>query len=370
LFRTILVLIDTMEILDNLDRQIEAIAQGSHPAESKTTYTLGELMNLKLNEDAWLVENLLRRTGITVLAGLPDTGKSLLTLQFMLHLQRNDNDVFGLALHPMHGRALLVSTEDMATDLKERIEKMSKRLQPEVEKEDALLFCFPEDMSIDTVCASIRDAIGSKSVDLIAIDALGDIIDGMENNNTDVRRTLAPLHRIAVEFNTQVLLVHHVRKSANGLAPDAAHVQGAGAIVAKARCALMLTKEADGSRYLSVVKGNQISESIKRESMQLDFDEDSLTCEFNGVHKSRDLIGIATTSTRAKVDWTTVFRDNEPTLARSSLIHRMQAQGVSMATAQRRLEGLRRTEHGIYANPNFSHSQLPDSKEDEKIASS
>jgi RecA-family ATPase len=201
----------------------------------------------------WLWPERVPMNAITVLAGDPGLGKSLLTIRLAAKLTRGD-----LMEHPVN--VLMLSAEDsLAHTVRPRLEAAGAdigRVHFGSMNRDGLdtSILLPSDV------AELSRLVAEKDVGLVVIDPLmahlGGAIDSWKDQT--VRQALAPLHRMAEHTGTAVLVVAHLNK---GQSTDPLQrLGGSIGIPAAARSVLLLGRDPDepedDRRVLAHAKSN------------------------------------------------------------------------------------------------------------------
>ena len=78
----------------------------------KDEWTLEELLHLNITEIPFLVEKLIPKDTLVVLAGQSEIGKSTLYTQLAIAIVRGDNEFLECKLNAIHKRVLVIRTED------------------------------------------------------------------------------------------------------------------------------------------------------------------------------------------------------------------------------------------------------------------
>lgn len=228
--------------------------------------TASEILALGVIETPMLVENLLQQKGMACLTGSSDGGKSFLGL-FLGSILCGDNDnIFGYKINRTTGSVIVVCTEDSAEDICVRLTKFSKLHKIDTDK---LRFIF-ETSNLPT---KLKSELKRKPADLVIMDTFGDLFSKNLNDSIAVRQFLKPYKELANDFNCLFLFNHHIGKGKeNNATPSKNDVLGSQGIESACRTVLMLRKNNDGKRVLTVVKGNHISEEYKNKGIVLTFD--------------------------------------------------------------------------------------------------
>lgn len=192
----------------------------------------------------WLVEGLVARGFLTMIAGEPGAGKSMLTQTVAEALVEGRETVAGMALQPRrvvvgpcdaekcdgatavhndddgtHGhlvndtRALILDAENGENIIQERAQKQG------LTKDDAARYVvaasdgfdiYKDRAVLDGILADHRNA--GTPVDLIVIDSMTSMWFGNENVVDQVSPMLKYLNKTAKDFDCGILLIHHTDK--------------------------------------------------------------------------------------------------------------------------------------------------------------
>ena len=249
----------------------------------KTLYTAEELVLLAgTSKVDFLWDNFLPRTGVALLVGQPDTGKSQFAKQLSAFIANRQSNFLGFELSPNHGRAIYVSTEDGEQPTGTGIALQNKRLG--FSNNHNFLVKFLWDENLDQLLEGLGQTFNTQPYDLVTIDAFGDIFEGADSNsNVAMRKIAHKLHGFAQQHECCVLLVHHLNKAGYGASPSQKHVQGGSGLTQKVRSVMQLSSSNGNSRKFSVTKGNYTPKQYKDNWLELDFDEESLVFTTEGV---------------------------------------------------------------------------------------
>lgn len=240
----------------------------------KIVYNWTDLEELDTTCD-FLLDGFFPRMGVGLLAGVPDSGKSMLVRQFCLSLCGGKSSFIDLQINAIRKTAIYVITEDSPFKTKESAIKQAEGLGINIS--DNFILIDGSSLSPSNIINQIIEVCQTNLPDIIVVDALGDAYFGENmNDNMQGRRTVKEYNNIAKEFNCFVLFVHHVNKSGYNSPPSQKDIQGASGIVQKIRTGMILYKAKDGYRYLYVGKGNYTDDKYKRNAFQLSFDSKSL----------------------------------------------------------------------------------------------
>jgi RecA-family ATPase len=247
---------------------------------TKDIFTVGELLSLKYDGYPYLLEKFIPKGVITFIAGSSDVGKSLFYTNLALNIITDKREFIGQKINLTYGKVLLISTEDGPIGLSDRMNKQMNGEKLLKKQEDRMLILINTDRLIDR----IKHILARYSVDLIVLDAFGDVFDGDINTSNQVRIYLDKFDNLIKKYNTSMLIIHHIAKAKENQAANKGQLLGSGALEGRARQVLILSKDASkpSKRTLKVVKGNYASEEDKRISYELHFDSNTLTYKSMG----------------------------------------------------------------------------------------
>lgn len=238
----------------------------------KDEYTLEELLALNITEIPFLVEKLIPKETLVVLAGQSEIGKSTLYTQLALAIVRGDDEFLGCKLNGGNKRVLVVSTEDGPIPLSFRANRQVIQSTIGVEKSRNLKVIF----NYDNLENRIINHLEKTHVDLIVIDAFGDVFWGDINASNSVRQFLNKYVSFIQKYKCSILFVHHVCKGNRKQKSEKDQLLGSTGIEGKMRNVLMLSIVND-QHQLSIAKGNYVNREDKKTPLYLDFDDKSLT---------------------------------------------------------------------------------------------
>lgn len=238
----------------------------------KDEWNLEELLSLNVTEIPFLLDKLIPKESLVVLAGQSEIGKSTLYTQLALSIIRADDEFLSCKLNTSFKRVLIVSTEDGPIPLSFRANKQIAEFKIEVEtyKNCNIIFNF------DQLQMRVKKYLDQNPVDLIIIDAFGDVFQGDINASNSVRNFLNTYVAFIQKYKCSVLFVHHICKGNKKQKSEKDQLLGSTGIEGKMRNVLMLSAIGD-KHQLSIAKGNYVSREDKKTPLYLKLDANTLT---------------------------------------------------------------------------------------------
>lgn len=235
--------------------------------ESNYVLTGKDLLDMNVTSISMLLDPIIQKQGVGVLVGGSDSGKSYLMLDLAMAICSNQEEIHGYRIKKTHGSVLYVATEDDENIISYRMGRLAKNKSIEGEK---IRFVFQTDGSVVKI---INEELTRQPVDIVIIDTMGDLFEGNINQGVEFRKFLRPYKEVANQHKCFVLFLHHVSKAReSNVVPDKNDASGSEAIQSACRVVMNLKKLPDGKRQLTVVKGNNIDDSLKGKGLILSFD--------------------------------------------------------------------------------------------------
>jgi len=161
----------------------------------------------------WAIEGFLPE-GLTILAGAPKSGKSILALNIALALS-SEVEVIGKRSKTSK-KVLYLPYEDSERRIQDRIKKVKVGLS--IKKEPRAFFwenCNPPKLDKNTL-HEIGALVKEQKMDMLIIDTLGSSIKNIRKKGLssymDEYELLNMFQRFALDYKISVLLLHHTRK--------------------------------------------------------------------------------------------------------------------------------------------------------------
>lgn len=230
----------------------------------KARAVLESFANIEPEPIAWLWHGRIALGKLTLIAGDPGLGKSLLTTTLAACVSRGYPWPVDGTDAPL-GDVILLSAEDDAADT---IRPRLDAAEADVTRVQILKAVYDEDdsariFSLKRDIEALEEALSSiPECRLLIVDPVSAYLDGTDShNNSDVRGLLAPLAELAGRYKIAVVLIHHLNKNAGG---NALYRNiGSIAFTAAVRAAYVVAKDKDNPerRLLLPTKNNLAKDS-------------------------------------------------------------------------------------------------------------
>lgn len=257
--------IDISKFMDWSEDEVETAGQPDY------VHTALDLVNMDVESIPMLFEGLIPKVGLWSVVGASDTGKSMLLRQIAMCVA-GERGFLDKEINPVHGSAIVVSTEDDETALAFLLKKQNTSMQLSPDQLSRLrIICDTENL-VD----KLEGELIRQSADLIVIDAFGDVFDGKNaSDSAQVRPFLNRYSQLAGKHQCSIGFLHHTGKRTEALTPSKNNTAGSQAFEAKMRLLLELRTDPveDNKRHLCPVKGNYMGSGEKSASYELVMDE-------------------------------------------------------------------------------------------------
>lgn len=229
------------------------------------------LINKKIDSIPCVIEPLFQKVGLACIAGSSDAGKSSFLRNLCMNIVAGKKDFLGFGINAVHNRAIYVSSEDDEHAINYLINKQNKDMQIEASKLRDLIFVF----DTENLLEKLDKMMTERPVDIVCLDALGDLYSGGMNESNQVRGFLNEYSLLAQKHQCLILFLHHCGKGKENNAPSKNSLLGSQGIEAKMRIVMELRndKVEAGMRHLCILKGNYLPQDTKNESFKLRFTE-------------------------------------------------------------------------------------------------
>lgn len=221
---------------------------------------LHEVLEQSNGEISFLWEGFIPRPSLSGIVAESGIGKSTFALELCIAVCSGKDEFLGYPLNTRTKQALFISTEENLINMGARLKNFSSivKLQEVIKK---IGLHIKQGVGLDIV-KSLEESIPEGGLDIIVIDALGDIIKEDSNSMVIVRELLSKLQAVADQLNCVVFFVHHVRKSTQSSITKM-DTLGSTAIDNKVRALLGLQKTIKtGEVMLRLLKSNYSDPSL------------------------------------------------------------------------------------------------------------
>lgn len=175
-----------------------------------------------------IIEDLLPETGLTYIAGLSGTGKTILAVQIMVNLVLGKPTMTWKMSEEYEGRrlrCLILSLEMNRKQLQRRFEDMYPNLTTEEEKlleENLLTYDEPDPFELWNAAHVLELAkiIKQCKVDVILIDSASVAFAEELTNQKQVNESVKNLYRLRSRLSVSMFIVAHTRKPPPGIASN------------------------------------------------------------------------------------------------------------------------------------------------------
>ena len=249
-------------------KQRQSISRNGKP--EKSSQAMSECFaNIKPEPISWLWPEYIALGKITLIAGDPGLGKSLVTGSMAATVSKGYKWPINNLNSPL-GSVLMLSAEDDPGDtIRPRLDAAEAdctrihiiRSIKEVDSAGGVtnrIFSFKRDIiALEKCLALLPDC------KLVIIDPVSAYLDGTDgNSNSDIRGLFTPLAELAARYKVAVVLIQHLNKSSGGTALY--RPMGSLAFIATARAAFIVTKDPDNPnrRMFMPAKNNIAKENV------------------------------------------------------------------------------------------------------------
>jgi AAA domain len=196
----------------------------------------------------WLMPGLLMRRQISVLVAPSGSGKSLLTLQVGIACAEGKRWSGWIPRGTF--RVMVINSEDDLDEMRRRLAGAAHVMEVDqvairsrivlvdnshngavVAKFDARTKTLVRTPLLEQIVATII----ANDIDIVFVDPFAETFEGDENSNSELKWAGIYWREVARRTNAAIVLVHHTKKYASGMAGDVDAARGAGALIGIAR---------------------------------------------------------------------------------------------------------------------------------------
>lgn len=256
-------------IKEDIVREVEKDISQS-PQRVGNAIKADELLNKDVESIPKLIDPIFQKTGLVAVGGSSDVGKSTLLRQLAIAIATGQETFLGFKLHPEHGKAIYVSTEDDEFAISYLLNQYNKFAKYPPKDYSNLRYIFV----VNDLIKEIDRQLTEDPADVVIIDAFTDLYSGKLNEANKVRTFLNEFSQLAVKHQTLFIFLHHTGKRTDNELPSKHNLLGSQAFEAKMRCVIELREDKQDTtkRHLCIVKGNYLPKELKTESYVLIFE--------------------------------------------------------------------------------------------------
>jgi hypothetical protein len=261
---------DLLKVIEATEQDFQQLAMVAEncAGDVDTINEVYERANRVIAPPQFLVEGLIAKNVITMLAGAEKHGKSTLALQLAVAVAKRESHWLGLPLNVSPGLVVFLSGEDPEELVRQRVELMTDGDVP-------LLLWVSQAGTLD----DLIEQIGDKPIALLCVDPARKYLDGDEDGSDAVSKFFTKLEELARAKNAPVVVQHHLKRNAMPQSIDDIPmlIRGSQVWLDRPRAILGLLRRRDGSTF-GICKRNGIplhnfpaSSTVSR-SLRLQFD--------------------------------------------------------------------------------------------------
>lgn len=253
---------------DSKEFELRGLLSSGEDVKESPQYVFGfrEFNKLEI-ELEWVVEGLLERQGMGLVASAPGVGKTQLSLQLGTSCALGETFIYWKIPRPL--KVLWFSLEMIAPALQYFTHQMQPAFdekQMDMLEENLKIVPLGEVLPLDTEAGKvfIEALIEEYEPDVIMIDSMGKVTHESLNDETKAKKLNAYYAVLRKKYDLSIWFVHHNRK-ANGdnkKPKELSDVYGNQYISADLTSAISLWKDDDGNIELNVIK-SRLSKEVK-----------------------------------------------------------------------------------------------------------
>jgi predicted ATP-dependent serine protease len=211
----------------------------------------------------WIVENLIPRYGLVILAGKAGVGKSMVTLH-LSHAVVNGEPLFGAFPIQNRGRVLIIDNENYPGLYLQRVRALGLNPLEGIDTLNLTEFSIDRRQSIEW----LEKVLAENKYTLVVLDSWTNLIRNTDENKApEVGKVLSRLRKIAYEHGCCFVLIHHVRKNMPYAVDPKDELRGSSTLMNEADLVIAMRDSGkDGLRVLSTIKqryGKEVAVGLK-----------------------------------------------------------------------------------------------------------
>jgi hypothetical protein len=198
----------------------------------------------------WIVENLIPRYGLVILAGKAGVGKSMVTLH-LSHAVVNGEPLFGAFPIQNRGRVLIIDNENYPGLYLQRVRALGLNPLEGIDTLNLTEFSIDRRQSIEW----LEKVLAENKYTLVVLDSWTNLIRNTDENKApEVGKVLSRLRKIAYEHGCCFVLIHHLRKNMPYAVDPKDELRGSSTLMNEADLVIKMDNFKDGPRNLTTIK--------------------------------------------------------------------------------------------------------------------
>jgi hypothetical protein len=220
-----------------------------------------EMRTLKIEKERYLIEDLIAEGTLTVLGGEEGVGKSMFLMNLGMGLASGIRRFLGWRIQAP-AKVLYLNNEMGDSKFIRRFQSMAKSL----DKLNLEKFSAPQHFpQFDISKGPLIEYVSTKRPDLIIFDCMYLMHDADENDASEMKSFIRDVAVFAREYNSAIILAHHLKKGRKGDLLNSHRLRGSTAITAFADNVFILDRdgEKEADRFFSIVKSRDLPDSSR-----------------------------------------------------------------------------------------------------------
>lgn len=251
-------------------------------------YSVQDILNMKFDEDKWLIEDLIHTETLTVISGQPSSFKTIACVHLALVVS-GGGSFLGKFKALSRRKVLILDKESRWKDVLDRLKGFNAIGSGE------MFFSLDEEVRLDdeSWIDSLIYYIKGNKIGLLVIDSLIRFHRGDENDSRQMSAILANLKKIIKATKANIIFIHHHRKESSYGSVSSNSLRGSSDIFAAVDCHLSLSRPKKEEKIISFshMKSRQSAE-LEPFSVEVIFDkkengEKTISLRYIGKYDSR-----------------------------------------------------------------------------------
>ena len=241
------------------------------------------LLKTDIGEIEYHIDDVIPKGQITLIYGPGGHFKSSLSLYFSLCLVAKRDTFYYKNKNDEPVKALIIDEEMGIVGLKDKTLKIMNGLNVSLKDiKDKLFYESIQGFKFNKNGeAKLKRLIAEHDIDVVIIDSLSRCIEGTENDVENIRKLHDILRKLAEQFGTSFIIIHHDRKDSNGGVDD---LRGSGDIANQVDRIFHLNRYGKNSYCFKIIK-SRYGESIPAINFDVNDVDDGIELIYTGLAK-------------------------------------------------------------------------------------